>query len=84
MKIIVTEDKIISLENVKSVEKRSIDEERHTKMGKPYYLYNTSIHINYFGGDTERIYLDGYTSSETAKKELETLIQRIYVELVKE
>lgn len=84
MKVIVTEDKIISLENVKSVEKRSIDEERHTKMGKPYYLYNTSIHINYFGGDTEIIYLDGYTSPEAAKKELETLIQRIYVELVKE
>ena len=45
MKLIVTENKIISLENVKSVKMEDIISEKHTSKGVPYYLYQSSISI---------------------------------------
>lgn len=84
MKVITTKDKIVSLENVKSVEKYPIERERHTSMGEPYYLYNSSIRVNYFGGDIEIIHLGDCTSKEKAEKENKNMMDRIFTELTKE
>ena len=51
MKVFMTSTAIISLENVRRVEKR-ITETKHTSRGKPYILTRYEIVIHYIGGNT--------------------------------
>lgn len=54
MKLLCTENELISLENVRKV---SLNKEttKHTSMGKPYTIDHYDIHIDYSDGNREHI-----------------------------
>jgi hypothetical protein len=54
MKIIVTDDVIVSLENVRRVEMKSYSE-THSKYGKKYTITNYRLDIDYNDNSSERI-----------------------------
>ena len=64
MKILMTPSSIISLENVRRVEKQ-VTETKHTSYGKSYTLTHYEIVIVYIGGqDSERIRFGHGTSAK--------------------
>ena len=77
MKLIVTENKIISLENVKSVKMEDIISEKHTSKGTLYYLYQSSISIKYFGNDCEHISFKDYRNKSELEKDMKQKINDI-------
>ena len=78
MKILMTSNSIISLENVRRVEKLAT-ETKHTSRGKPYILTDYEILILYMSGDdSERIYF-GHDAS--AKELCEATFHDIYAKL---
>lgn len=78
MKILMTPDSIISLENVRRVEKRTF-ETKHTSYGKPYVLTHYEILISYMGGQDEELIQFGCDAS--AKVLCETTFHEIYAKL---
>ena len=84
MKLIVTENKIISLENVKSVEMEDIISEKHTSKGVLYYLYQSSISIKYFGDDYEYISFKDYRNKSELEKDMKQRISDIITILTNE
>ena len=54
MKVLMTTDEIISLENVRRVERR-VTESKHTSYGKPYIVKHYEILIAYTDGQAEPI-----------------------------
>lgn len=80
MKVFMTPTTIISLENVRRVEK-CITETKHTSYGKPYTLTHYEIVISYAGGDVldnERI---EFGSGESAKILCDLAFETIYEKL---
>ena len=64
MKILMINNSIISLENVRRVEKL-VTETKHTSHGKPYTLTHYEILILYMGGQgSERIQFGHSTSAK--------------------
>ena len=84
MKLIVTENKIISLENVKSVKMEDIISEKHTSKGVLYYLYQSSISIKYFGNDCEHISFKDYRNKSELEKDMKQKINDIITILTNE
>ena len=84
MKLIATENKIISLENVKSVKMEDIISEKHTSKGVPYYLYQSSISIKYFGNDCEYISFKDYRNKSELEKDMKQKINDIITILTNE
>lgn len=78
MKILMTTDSIISLENVRSVEKR-IFETKHTSYGKSDVLTHYEILISYMGGQDEALIRFG--NGNSAKVLCETAFHDIYAKL---
>ena len=78
MKILMTPDSIISLENVRRVEKRII-ETKHTSYGKPYIVTNYEILISYMGGQDAELIRFG--DGNSAKVLCETAFHDIYAKL---
>lgn len=81
MKVIMTNEKIISLENLMSVERLVITESKHTKRGEPYYLFNSAIIIKYFGGDFERIDFNDFESRKEIDEKLTESMEKIFARL---
>lgn len=54
MKIIVTKDSIVSLENVRRVDMKSV-ESTHSKYGKKYIVTDYRLDIDYNDNSSERI-----------------------------
>lgn len=81
MKVIMTNEKIISLENLMSVEKLTVTQNKHTKFGKPYYLFDSAIIIKYFGGDSETIKFNDFESKEEIDKRLTESMEKIFIQL---
>ena len=78
MKMLMTPNSIISLENVRRVEKL-VTETKHTSYGKPYTLTHYEILILYMGGqDSERIQ---FGHSASAKDLCEATFCDIYEKL---
>lgn len=65
MKMLMTTNEIISLENVRRVERR-VTESRHTSYGKPYTVRHYEILIVYTEGQAERIDCGENTPGENA------------------
>lgn len=65
MKMLMTADEIISLENVRRVERRAT-ESKHTSYGKPYTVKHYEILIIYTDGQAEHICCGEDTSGEKA------------------
>ena len=84
MKLIATENKIISLENVKSVKMEDIISEKHTSKGVLYYLYQSSISIKYFGSDCEHISFKDYRNKFDLEKDMKQKINDIITILTNE
>lgn len=81
MKVIMTNEKIISLENLMSVERLVITESKHTRYGEPYYLFNSAIIIKYFGGDFERIDFNDFESKKDIDEKLTESMEKIFEQL---
>lgn len=84
MKLIATENEIISLENVKSVKMEDIISEKHTSKGVLYYLYQSSISIKYFGNDFEHISFKDYRNKSELEKDMKQKINDIITILTNE
>lgn len=84
MKLIVTENKIISLENVKSVKMEDIISEKHTSKGVLYYLYQSLISIKYFGNDYEHISFEDYRNKSELEKDMKQKMNDIIAILTNE
>ena len=78
MKVIMTNEKIISLENLMSVEKLVVKQSKHTKCGEPYYLFDSAIVIKYFGGDFERIEFNDFESKKEIDERLTETMEKIF------
>lgn len=76
MKVLMTPDSIISLENIRRVEKR-IFETKHTSCGMPLTRYE--ILISYMGGKDEELIQFG--DGNSAKVLCETAFHDIYAKL---
>ena len=78
MKILMTPDSIISLENVRRVEKL-VTKTKHASHGKPYPLTHYEILILYMGGDDNERIQFGHDAS--AKDLCEATFLDIYAKL---
>lgn len=67
MKVIRVDNKIVSLENVRSVEITTASEHQHIFGGSEYYLYDISIIITYMNNSIEHIEFTEYPTSEIAQ-----------------
>ena len=65
MKMLMTTDEIISLENVRRVERR-VTESKHTSYGKPYIIKHYEVLIIYTEGQAEHIRCGEDTRGEKA------------------
>lgn len=74
MKVLMTNNSIISLENVRRVDKH-ISESRHTSYGKPYTVTHYSISIIYYNDGSEHIDCGENAADKT---QCETIFQTIY------
>lgn len=78
MKVLMTPNSIISLENVRRVEKR-VTETKHTSYGKPYTLTHYEIVVLYVGThDNEHI---EFGTGESAKDLCEATFKVIFEKL---
>ena len=77
MKVLMTTNSIISLENVRRVE-RHITETKHTSYGKPYTLTHYDIAIIYAGNESEHI---NFGTGDSAKDLCDSTFQIIFNKL---
>lgn len=77
MKVLMTPNSIISLENVRRVERR-ITETKHTSYGKPYTLTHYNIAIIYNDEGSEHL---DFGTGNSAKDLCDTTFQAIYNKL---
>lgn len=78
MKVLMTPDSIISLENVRRVERR-IAETKHTSYGRPYTLTHYDIAIIYNNDGSEHL---SFGTGNSAKDLCDTTFQTIYDKLI--
>ncbi len=78
MKVLMINNSIISLENVRRVEKL-VTETKHTSYGKPYILTHYEILVSYMGGEDSELIKFGHTPS--AKELCEVTFNDIYSKL---
>lgn len=78
MKVLMTTNSIISLENVRRVERR-ITETKHTSYGKPYVLIHYDIAIIYNNDSSEHL---SFGTGNSAKDLCDTTFQTIYDKLI--
>lgn len=78
MKVLMTPNSIISLENVRRVERR-ITETKHTSYGKPYTLTHYDIVIIYNNDSSEHL---SFGTGNSAKDLCDTTFQTIYDKLI--
>ena len=78
MKVLMTTNSIISLENVRRVERR-ITETKHTSYGKPYILIHYDIAIIYNNDSSEHL---SFGTGNSAKDLCDTTFQTIYDKLI--
>lgn len=80
MKVLMTPNSIISLENVRRVERR-VTETKHTSYGKPYTLTHYEIVVLYMGGNTMDNEYIQFGCGESAKDLCDTTFETIYKKL---
>lgn len=78
MKVLMTPNSIISLENVRRVERR-ITETKHTSYGTPYTLTHYNIAIIYNNDSSEHL---DFGTGNSAKDLCDTTFQTIYDKLI--
>ena len=77
MKVLMTTNSIISLENVRRVERR-ITETKHTSYGRPYTLTHYDIAIIYSNDNSQHI---SFGTGDSAKDLCDATFQTIFDKL---